>query len=249
MNELFNKSKLFLKNNSSTILTCIGAVGVVATAVTAAKATPKAMSLLRKAEDDKDEELTRFEKITIAGPAYIPTIAIGISTIACIFGANVLNKRQQAILTSAYALLDNSYKEYKDKVKEIYGIEGHNRVTEWIVKDRLELAEMPEYRKKQKFFDFYSLMQFESTIEEIEKAEELVNSILQARGSVSLAEFYEAIGISCGDMDYQLGWSRSAGCIHGYDQIEFIIEKLVEDDNSLTYVLTMPHEPTEDYMQ
>ncbi len=43
----------FLKKNAGTILTCIGAVGVVATAVMSAKATPKAIELLEKAEAEK----------------------------------------------------------------------------------------------------------------------------------------------------------------------------------------------------
>lgn len=47
---------------------------------------------------------------------YSPAVAIGASTIACIMGANALNRRQQVALTSAYALDQNSYKEYKDNM-------------------------------------------------------------------------------------------------------------------------------------
>lgn len=49
-----------------------------------------------------------------AWKCYIPTAAFGLSTIACIMGANALNSRKQAALTSAYALINQSYKEYKD---------------------------------------------------------------------------------------------------------------------------------------
>ena len=45
---LLNSSKLFLRRNSPTILTFLGAAGVVATSIAAAKATPKAMALLEK---------------------------------------------------------------------------------------------------------------------------------------------------------------------------------------------------------
>ena len=41
-------AKIFLKKHSSTILTCLGAVGVIATAVTAVKETPKAIKLLEE---------------------------------------------------------------------------------------------------------------------------------------------------------------------------------------------------------
>lgn len=113
--------KAFFKRNGSTILTCTGAVGVVATTITAVKATPKALTLLEKAEEEKGKKLTKLEKVKVAGPGYIPAILIGTGTLACIFGADILNKKQQASLMSAYALLDSSYKEYKKKVKELYG--------------------------------------------------------------------------------------------------------------------------------
>ena len=61
LQRLMTKSAIYLKNNSSTILTCVGAVGVVATAITAVKATPKAMKLIEMAKEEKGEELTKKE--------------------------------------------------------------------------------------------------------------------------------------------------------------------------------------------
>ena len=48
MNNLLNNLIRFIKRNSSTILTCIGAVGVAATAIMAAKDTIKATELVKK---------------------------------------------------------------------------------------------------------------------------------------------------------------------------------------------------------
>ena len=45
---------------------------------------------------------------------------------------NVLSKRQQAALTSAYALLNDSYNNYKDKLKELYGEEAHQKIVDAI---------------------------------------------------------------------------------------------------------------------
>ena len=106
------KSGKYLKNHSPTILSFIGAIGVIGTAVLAVKATPKAIKRLERAKNEKGEELTKFETVIVASPVYVPTTLIGISTIVCILGANALNKRQQASLVSAYALLEESYKEY-----------------------------------------------------------------------------------------------------------------------------------------
>ena len=52
------KSHYRWKCKTATVLTFIGAAGVVATAVTTAKQTPKALRLLKEASDEKGEELT-----------------------------------------------------------------------------------------------------------------------------------------------------------------------------------------------
>ena len=237
----------FLKRHSSTILTCIGAVGVVVTAVAAAKATPKAMLLLEMAKDEKKEELTKLEKVKVAAPAYIPSMIIGASTIACIFGANALNKHQQAALTSAYALLDSSYKEYRRKVKEIYGEEGHKQIVDGMASDRQDdVVKLPEGEVQ--IFDFFSLQLFNASLDDIKAAEYYINDLLLTRGYVSLAEFYEYLGIPCGIMDYEMGWSIGAGYAYGYDHVEFIVEKMTDSDNNDRYILTMSADPSTNYV-
>lgn len=244
MNNLLSKSKLFIERNSSTILTCVGAAGVIATAISAVKATPKALQLLEKAKCDKKAELTLSEKIRIAGPSYIPSIVIGGSTIACIFGANALNKRQQAALTGAYALLDSSYKEYRNKVKEIHGDEGHKQIVERISKDRyVRCKDLKTIDNKEDFFDFFSLISFKSTLNDIHNAENQLNYMLDSRGYVLLSEFYDLIGVECGDVDCKLGWSRSSGC----NRIEFLVEQSTAADGRNYYILEMATEPSVDF--
>ena len=107
MNKLLSKTGCFIKKNVATILTGIGTAGVVITAVSAIKATPKALYSIEEAEKEKGDKLSNKEKIITTTHIYLPTIIIGVSTIACILGANILNKKQQASLISAYALLQD----------------------------------------------------------------------------------------------------------------------------------------------
>lgn len=151
----------------STILTCIGAIGVVATGVATAKATPKAMQLLREAEVKKDDLLTVTEKIKVAGPVYIPAMLIGASTIACMFGANILNARDQAKLVSAYALLSNSYNEYRRKANDIYGEDADSQITESVIKDHYEEIEEVESGEKKLFWDYTTCRYFEARMEDV----------------------------------------------------------------------------------
>ena len=103
---------MFLKKNSATILTITAVAGVIATSILSTKAAIKASRVLMHKEEEKGGKLTLKETIVETWAIYIPTVAIGASTIACVLGANILNKRQQASLVSAYALINSSYKEY-----------------------------------------------------------------------------------------------------------------------------------------
>ena len=235
---LLNSSKLFLRRNSPTILTFLGAAGVVATSIAAVKATPKAMVLLEKTKEEKGEELTKLEIVKVAGPAYIPAVAIGASTIACIFGANALNKKTQASIMSAYALLDTSYKQYKSKVKELYGEDSDRNVKKEIAKDKFKDNDIHINNEKILFFDFYSLRYFESTERLVLKAENRVNELLKLYGRASLNDFYESLGMPTAYTGYELWWN-----VQKCPSVEFTHDITTMDDGLECCVISMSVEP------
>ena len=167
ISSVLERRMIMNKSWASTVLTCVGAIGVVATAVVTAKATPKAIAMLKKAEEEKGEELTKLEIVKTAAPAYIPAILIGTSTIACVFGANILNKQHQASLASAYALLDNSYREYRKKVDELYGEDTDDRVLVELAKEEYEDIKDSVSGEKQLFFDYSTLRYFEASMDDV----------------------------------------------------------------------------------
>lgn len=238
---------MFFKRNASTILTCAGGVGVVATAVVAVKDTPKAMQIIEQAEEVKGESLTVVEKIKYAGPVYIPAVLIGASTLACIFGANALNKHQQAALMSAYALLDNSYKEYKKKVDEIYGEGANNRIRDEIAKDKYEQDDVQVEDEKQLFYDYFSERYFESTMKEVIQAEYDLNHKLHTKDYAFLNDFYKLVGLEPVDYGHNLGWSLGAFLSRYLKTwIDFRHEKVEIEDGMECYIITMT-EPIPDF--
>lgn len=126
-----------LYRSSPTILTVVASVGVIVTTITAVRATPKAIKLLKEAEAEKGENLTKVEIIRVAGPSYIPSALLGISTIVCIFGANALNQKKQASLMSAYAMLNESYKQYRKSAKIVYGEDADDKIHAEMAKDAM----------------------------------------------------------------------------------------------------------------
>ena len=257
---LVHRSKLFFKRNSSTILTVLGGAGVVATSIMAVKATPKALTLLEQAKEEKGEALTELEVVQTVAPVYIPTIIVGVSTIACIFSANILNKRHQASIAGAYALVDSSFKEYKNKLKELYGEETHNNVIDAIAVEKAtdmnirngylctecNLSVEDSGSEPRLFYDMHSGRYFETTIEQVLTAEYHLNRNYVLRGYAYLNELYEFLGLEETDYGSVLGWAPKDD---GMYWIEFSHRKTVLDDGLEVYILDMPFEPTYDFLE
>lgn len=234
----------FFKRNASTILTVVGGIGVVATSVMAVKATPKALILLEKAKEEKGDDLSILETIKVAGPSYIPAIATGVSTIACIVGANILNKQEQASLISAYGLLDNSYKLYKDKVLELYGEGSDMHVKSEISKDLYKEAEIFG-DDNHLFFDFYSMRYFESTPEAVQNARYNINRKLATQNYCTVNDWYEYLDLPPIEGGDRIGWSTGmiSDCYWAY-WLDFNEEKVTMDDGLECTILVMQSEPT-----
>ena len=157
-------TKNFMCKHSPEILTGVGLAGMVTSTVLAVKATPKALELIKEEEFKQSKHLNKKEIIKVAWKPYIPAIIAGSSTIACIVGANYLNLKNQASIMSAYALLDSSYKEYRNKTKEVYG--DDSEIRKKVIESKFDdsVHTNPE---ETLFFDYQSMRFFESTFEDI----------------------------------------------------------------------------------
>ena len=248
-----NKLILYLKRAAPTILTVAASGGIVASVVFAVRDTPKAMRLLDEAEREKGRKLTKAEAVVTAAPVYIPTVVTGASAIACVVGANILNKRQQAALAGAYALIGNSYKKYRNKVREIYGEEAHRRIIEELSVETCEdrnieaptfvtsasLDFRDENEETHIFHDVFSDRYFETTVSKVLQAEYHLNRNFTMGANVSLNDFYDFLGLKRTDFGDAVGWSMETGL----SWIDFDHRKTTLKDGTVCYAIIMVFEP------
>lgn len=264
MSSISTRSMTILKRHAPTILTCIGAVGVIATAVLSAKATTKADELIKsdskKNHDGDPNAYTKTEAVKSAWKCYIPTVAVSALTITCIFSSNVLNRRQQAALASAYTLVSAAYKDYRDKVKELYGEETHQKIMESIAAEKVEKVYIsaPSFANNsyldfgnadvetRLFYDSFSNRYFESTIPRVLQAEYHLNRNFMFAGSVSLNNFYEFLGLEITDFGSTVGWSSFNGDIYWIDFDHYKVEL---EDGLECCVIDMVFEPTTEWLE
>lgn len=204
--------------------------------------------------DGDPDAYTKTEAFQSAWLCYIPASLVGMSTIACIFGANILNKHQQATITSAYALLSNTYQDYERKTKEIFGEEGHQKIIDAIAAERaddvyisspgicgsdsLSFSERnPEDVRL--FYDSFSERYFESTIPQVLEAEYHLNRNWALGREICVNDLYDFLGIDKIPGGEALGWFYE----DGISWIDFNHHKTVLNDGLEVYVIDIEYPP------
>lgn len=147
VNSKVTKIGFKLKKHSPEIFIISGIVGGIAAAVMACKATTKAEKVIDKAKDDLDmihaaidgrvpakenyaeeESKKDITKVYVSTglslvKLYAPAVVLGgLSITAILYSNNILQKRNVA-LAAAYATVDSSFKDYRNRVIERFGDE------------------------------------------------------------------------------------------------------------------------------
>lgn len=251
-----NKLEIFMKKHSSILLSVASGIGLVTTTVLAIKATPKALELIEEEKKKRSkiitktiyadnqsysktetvyEDLSTLDIIRVAWKPYIPTGISMFSTLICIFGNTYLNYKTQASLISAYAVLDRSYKEYVANTKELYGEDADREIRQKIANAHYDDSNYIHREDKKLFFEFQTMRYFESTMEDLIKAENMLNQELAASGRVSMNDFFRFLHLDPLPYANHVGW-----CDHGdYHEIEFQHEKMELDDGLECILINM----------
>lgn len=248
--------KRYVKSHKSLFLTLAASTGVVLTGIFAGTGTIKANKII-KSEEKKAEignvELTKTDIFLLTWKCYIPAVASGVGSIACIFGLNVLNKKQQEQLISAYALLNNTYHEYRKQVIERYGEEvdeeirenlGYAAIGECSNICRID-CDYPD--EKAIFYDPISGNSVVKYEQEVMAAEYHLNRNFIIAGGVTLNMLYDFLGLPQTKEGEELGWSLC----DGYCWIDFEHTLLSKDDGGMPVysidAVFSPHDEYDDY--
>ena len=251
-----NRLGRYLRRAAPTMLTCLAGVGVIATAVLASKAAVKAKQMLDEASEEKGDALTKMEALKTAAPAYISTVAAGGATVAFVFGANVLNRRQQIALAGAYAFASDRFRRYRAKVKDICGEEAHQKVLEELAVEKCRdvsimapvftsnsCLDFQEDEERHIFYDSFGERYFESTFSNVLQAEYHLNRNYVLGGNVALNDFYEFLGLEPTGNGNDFGWSMASG----YSWIDFNHRKTALADGTPCYLIEALSEPDADF--
>ena len=236
--------------HSPEILIGIGISGMFGAAALAVRATPTAMSLIKKKAHEEGcqvEELTAIDKVKTCWKCYIPAAVTGITSSACIIGANSVNARRNAALAAAYTLSDSALREYREKVVETIGEKKDEIIRDKMAEDRIKKNPVGNNeviitdKGNTLCYDVFSGRYFHSDVDKIKKAVNELNRSMLNDMYVSLNEFYDELGLDHTRLGDDLGWRVESGLI----EIEFSAQ--VASDGRPCLVLDYNIAPKHDY--
>lgn len=216
--DLIKPAQKAITDNSAAILTGVGIVGTVTTAVLTAQATIKAVRAIDELEPHDDGEgnilpVTKREIAVTVVPLYVPAVSAGITTVTAIFFSHQISSKQSAAFAAAYGISEKAFQEYKDKVVEKVGSKKETTIVEALAQDRVDATPMDGKEVivigagDVLCFEELTGRYFRSTIEAVKAAENKINHEVLNTGYSSLGAFYDELGLPATALGDQLGWN------------------------------------------
>lgn len=175
MSGAFSNISFKMKKHSPEILMVAGVAGVVVSTVMACKATLKVdavmdetkekMDKIHKAEEDgatesgedyfiedakKDTAIVYAQTGLKLAKIYAPAVVIGALSITSILASNNILRKRNVALAAAYATVDKSFKEYRNRVIEKFGQEIDRELKYNIKAEKVTATEVDEETGKEK---------------------------------------------------------------------------------------------------
>lgn len=247
----FHKIGFQFKKHSPEILVVAGVVGGVASAVMACKATTKAGDILddtkkqldvihRGMEDGKIHEVEYTQEdgkkdlaIVYTQTAvkfvklYGPSVILGTASIVAILAGHNITRKRNAALTAAYATIDRSFKDYRNRVIERFGEELDRELkynikseeveetvtnedgTESTVKKTVSVVDPNTISNYARIYDDGNTCWSKSpelNLAFLKTQQNYFNDLLKSRGHVFLNEVYDALGFERTQAGQIVGW-------------------------------------------
>jgi hypothetical protein len=223
-------------DNSPLILTVIGVAGTITTTYLTGKASFKAAKLIEDKQyainientGPERKVLSRNEKIGLVWRVYVLPMSSATLTCAAIVGAHKVSARRMAALAAGYTMLDGRFEEYREKVKEKLGLKKEEAARDEIAQERADKnppsPTLIINEGKSLFKDEPSGRYFESTMEDIKRAQNDTNYQILSKEYATLTDFYDRIGLAPTSLSEDFGWDITQ------DKVEISFSTVITQD-------------------
>lgn len=190
-----------MHNLTKAKISTIAAIGgLILTAIQATRDNEKARLRLYDKSLEFGRPLTKSERLIASTPSYIPTYISGAATILAILSASHFHMKHEAALTSAIALTDRIFSEYKTAIDQTTDDLAQKMI---LAKKPRPATRDPE---KQCWYIEYHDAIFEATEADIFRAQLAINKEFTSTGMATLNRFLSELGLPQTEYGDILGW-------------------------------------------
>ena len=218
-------------------LTLLGVVGVGVTSVVSIRCHDKV-----KDEPDKRKKIL----------GYVPAIASGVATGACILGSHYISAKDIAALSATCAYLAKNRDKIEAKVREKYGENAAKELKSETVIHSTPVVEQSSKGGDVKFVEYYLGREFYSTIEAVEDAERKVNWMIHNGEDVCMNDFYRMLGLRYIGAGNDFNWTACDEELGPYPSDGPIIFENIQgedEDGRLMYIIDIRKVPTNSWFE
>lgn len=273
-NELMNKVSgaanrvgFSIKKHSPEILVVAGVIGTVASAVMACKATTKIGEIIDEHKDtmekiheqstddpqvyseqdkQKDTAIVYTQTAVKLAKLYAPAIGLGVLSLSSILASNNILRKRNAALAAAYAAIDRSFKEYRERVVERFGQEVDHQLRYNIKAQEVEETVTDEKGKEKKvkktvnvadpnasgYMKYFTRANPEWNADPemteffFRAQQNYANDMLKAKGHLTLNEVYKMLGFHESKAGMVVGWIYDLDHPNGDNYVEFNVQEV-----------------------
>lgn len=197
---------------------------------------------------ERETSLTIGERINATGSIWLPVILLGLGTLGCMAGAQILNTRQQAMMALALSAVTQNFGAYRDEIRKEYGNEADKKAYENARKEIGKLNDEIRQLENIKGVSIFGIATapgviFKSDMANIERAMLHFNRNLILRGWGTLEELYEFIGLPKGTpiaqaMDDSYGWNEYLNEVEfGCGFLDYRLDEVEMDNGQKAYLI------------
>ncbi len=232
--EPVNKLTNVLTENSPTILTVFGCIGLVTTVGLTIKATINATRIVdeHKEEIDKmpQKRYKAAEAVRLTWKCYVPVVVTGGASLGCIIGANSINLKRNAALVATYVATEDKLKSYE------------NRILDTRVKKDQTGDSSTEEKSGKPFVvdgnkcmckDGFSGRFFETSLSKIQNAQTALSKMITYEYRVTVNELYDELGLDRIDAGDAFGWDLEHG-----DEVDIDIDAIMDEHYGPVMLIT-----------
>lgn len=234
----------FASRNSPTILSSVAVVGVVTSALLAARGSYKAAEVVVFEEQTKLRRLTPKELAEKTWQFYAPAVASSVITVSAIVFANRVSSRKALAAASALAVTERMYEEYADKIRERIGVNKERKYRDEIAQESVrknppanEIVALGE--SSTLCLDAYSGRYFLSAMEDLRRAQNDINYQIIGDDSATLSDYYALIGLPSTTCSDDVGWNTDR-------KVELVFSTALTDGGKPCVVVNFERNPIQD---